>query len=204
MIMKAILIIALSYLVGSIPFGVIIGRVFKGVDIRDSGSGNIGAANAIRILGVVPGILVLLLDIGKGFFAVYLSTHIMPNMPLMNVSAGLTAIIGHNCSMFLKFKGGKGIATSFGVFLALSWQIALICLATYIIIVAITKYSSLGSLSGTLAMPIFMYIFHQPVEYFLFSVIAAIFAFYKHKENIKRLLKGEEAKMFGRKQKTEN
>lgn len=200
MILKAILIIALSYLVGSIPFGVIIGRVLKGVDIRDSGSGNIGAANAIRTLGLVPGILVLLLDIAKGVFAVYLSTHLMPKefIHLMNVAAGLTAIIGHNYSIFLKFKGGKGIATSFGVFVALNWQIALICLATYIIIVAITRYSSLGSLSGTFAMPVCMYIFHQPVEYFWFSVIAAAFAFYKHKENIKRLLKGEEIRMFNK------
>lgn len=200
MAIKAILIIAVSYLIGSIPFGVIIGRVFKGVDIRDSGSGNIGAANAIRTLGVVPGIIVLLLDIAKGFFAVYISTHLMPKeyVLLMNVAAGLTAIIGHNYSVFLKFKGGKGIATSFGVFLALSWQIALICLATYIIMVFITRYSSVGSLSGTLAMPVSMYLFHQPVEYFWFSVIAAIFAFYKHKENIKRLLKGEEAKMFNK------
>lgn len=196
MAMKAILIIALSYLIGSIPFGVIIGLVLKGVDIRDSGSGNIGAANAIRTLGVVPGIIVLLLDIAKGFFAVYISTHLMLGNPLMNVTAGLMAIVGHNCSMFLKFKGGKGIATTLGVFLALNWQIALICIVTYIIIVVITRYSSLGSLSGTLAMPVCMYIFHQPQEYFWFSVIAAVFAFYKHKENIKRLLKGEEAKMF--------
>lgn len=196
MAIKAILIIAVSYLIGSIPFGVIIGRVFKGVDIRDSGSGNIGAANAMRTLGVVPGIIVLLLDIAKGFFAVYISTHLMPNTPLMNVTAGLTAIIGHNYSIFLKFKGGKGIATSLGVFLALSWQIALVCLVTYVIIVFITRYSSLGSLMGTLAMPVCMYLFHQPQEYFWFSVIAAAFAFYKHKENIKRLIKGEETKMF--------
>jgi len=198
MIIKAILIIAVCYLIGSIPFGVIIGRVFKGVDIRDSGSGNIGAANAIRTLGIVPGILVLLLDVAKGFFAVYLSTHLMPNAPLMNVIAGLTAVIGHNSSIFLKFKGGKGIATTFGVFLALNWQIALICLATYVIMVFITRYSSVGSLSGTLAMPVCMYIFHQPPEYFWFSIIAAAFAFYKHKENIKRLLKGEEIRMFNK------
>ncbi|MFH1454404.1 MAG: glycerol-3-phosphate 1-O-acyltransferase PlsY [Armatimonadota bacterium] len=205
-VLNAVLVITASYIIGAIPFGLIIGKIFKGIDIRKEGSGNIGAANAFRTLGMVPGSLVLIFDILKGVAAVYIASTFMPEnyAALFNVIAGLAAIIGHNNSIFLNFKGGKGIATSFGVFLALNWKISLLVLLIYILMLLITKYSSVGSLSASAAMPVCMYVFRQPVEYTVFALLAAIFAFYKHKANIKRLIKGEELKVFGKKKEEPN
>lgn len=192
-----VMLLVSAYIAGSIPFGVIIGRLLKGVDIRTVGSGNIGAANAFRTLGPVAGTLVLLIDIAKGFIPVFIAFKLAP-AEFLNVACvlvGFFAILGHNYSIFLKFKGGKGIATSLGVFLCLSWQASLIAVAVYILVVISTRISSLGSLSGTLAIPVLMYLFKAPFEFTLFAVLAAVFAFYKHKENIKRLIKKEELKV---------
>ncbi|MBI2251971.1 MAG: glycerol-3-phosphate 1-O-acyltransferase PlsY [Armatimonadetes bacterium] len=197
--MKIIFLILISYLLGSIPFGIIIGKLTRGIDLREYGSGNIGAANAFRALGSFWGSIVLLTDVGKGSMAVFLANFfLIPfiNLPLAQILAGLCAISGHNYSCFLSFKGGKGIATSLGVFICLSWKAALIGILIYIIIIFAAKYSSLASLCGALSIPISIYFLKEPKEIFYFSLIATLFAFYKHKENIKRLIKKEELKIF--------
>jgi acyl phosphate:glycerol-3-phosphate acyltransferase len=189
--------ILVCFLLGSIPFGVIIGKL-KGIDIREVGSGNIGAANAVRAFGWFGGILVLLGDIAKGSVCVYLAKYFtlsLEQLPLMQVLCGLAGIMGHNYSIFLKFKGGKGIATSLGVLMFLDWQAALVGFCCWIIIVVLTRLSALGSLTGALAVPVFMYCAHRPLEYLSFAVVACMAAFYKHRENIVRLTRGEENKI---------
>jgi acyl phosphate:glycerol-3-phosphate acyltransferase len=193
-----------GYLLGAIPFGVIIGKSMKGIDIRDVGSGNIGTANAIRALGPFWGGLVFLGDVAKGVIPVLLATRIpawIPGsipanlVPYSQVLSGFLAIIGHNKSVFLKFSGGKGIATSFGVFLALDWKAALLGLLLFGIVVGISKISSLGSLTGAISLPTLMIIFKDPIPLVVFAFIASALAFYMHRENIGRLMRGEERKI---------
>ncbi|MCL5774136.1 MAG: glycerol-3-phosphate 1-O-acyltransferase PlsY [Firmicutes bacterium] len=186
----------ISFVVGSIPFGVITGKLVKNIDIREVGSGNIGAANVWRALGPVPAIIVLILDALKGFACVKLAMMMHAGFyGAGEVISGLSAIMGHNYSVFLKFKGGKGIATSLGVVFGLNAWIALISLGIWVFILLLTRYSSLGSLTGAVAVPVQMYLFHEPPAYLIFAVLAAAFAFYKHKENIKRLIAGREIKI---------
>lgn len=187
----------ISFVVGSIPFGVIIGKLVKNIDIREVGSGNIGAANVWRALGPVPAIIVLILDALKGFVCVKLAMMLVHAgfYGAGEVISGLSAIMGHNYSVFLKFKGGKGIATSLGVVFGLDARIALISFGIWVVILLLTRYSSLGSLTGAAAVPVQMYLFHKPQAYLIFAVLAAVFAFYKHKENIKRLIAGREIKI---------
>jgi len=203
-ILWIILLTAISYIAGSVPFGILIGKGVKGIDIREVGSGNIGTANAIRALGPFWGGLVFVCDVLKGALAVLAAVWLprwfpgmipVPVQPFLHVFCGLASIIGHNNSMFLKFKGGKGIATSFGVFVSLEWKAALLSLIVYVIIVAITRLSSLGSLLGCVALPVLMIVFKCPVIYIVFAFTASAIAFYKHRENIKRLAKGEERKI---------
>jgi acyl phosphate:glycerol-3-phosphate acyltransferase len=193
-----------GYFLGAIPFGVIIGKSMKGIDIRDVGSGNIGTANAIRALGPFWGGLVFLGDVAKGVIPVILVTW-MPTLipgsipanlvPYSQVLSGFLSIIGHNNSIFLKFKGGKGIATSFGVFIALEWRAALLGLLLFGIVVGISKISSLGSLTGAISLPILMIVFKDPIPIVAFAFIASALAFYMHRENIGRLMRGEERKI---------
>ena len=200
-----------SYLIGSIPFGLIVGKYIKGIDIRTIGSGNIGTANAVRALGPFWGGMVFLGDCLKGalpVLAVLLISKMMPGAIPANlfltaqVIGGLAAIIGHNYSVFLGFTGGKGIATSFGAFVVLNWKVALLSLLIWIICIVLTKISSLGSLLGSLAVPILLIVFKSPVEYIVFGFIACLFAFYKHRANIGRLLRGEERKISQKDEKT--
>lgn len=195
--MKFIVYVILSYIFGSIPFGIIIGRLFKGIDIRKFGSGNIGAANAFRALGFWGGLTVLLTDMSKGFIPVILAKYFVSGdlVYLLQVVSGIFSIIGHNYSIFLKFKGGKGIATSFGVLIALNWKIAFICFGIWALMVFITKYSSVGSLSGSLALPILMAVLKQPLPYTIFGLICCFFAFHAHRGNIKKLIEGKELKI---------
>ena len=192
-----------AYLIGSIPFGVFVGKYFCKIDIRTIGSGNIGAANAFRTLGVIPGIIVLLGDAAKGGLPVYLVwkcfgsySYIYGGVEFIQVLVGLAAILGHNYSCFLGFKGGKGIATSAGVFVVLSWKACLGALIIWISAVLITRFSSVGSLSAAAALPILLWKFGAPSAHIIFGVLASLFAFVKHKDNIKRLIHGEENKLF--------
>lgn len=183
------------YLIGSIPSGLIVSRRMRGVDLRRYGSGNIGATNAFRALGLTGGLLVLVMDALKGFLAVHLAMFaLVPGflMPVVKVVFGATAIAGHNWSLFLGFKGGKGIATTLGVLLAIAPEVAAMAALLWVGIVALTRYSSLASLAAAVAVPILMIVYEEHPVYIGFGVLAAAFAIYKHLGNIQRLLKGEE------------
>lgn len=183
------------YLIGSIPSGLIVSRWMRGVDLRRYGSGNIGATNAFRTLGMAGGALVLAADALKGYLAVSLTMFaLLPGLllPVAKVVFGLTAIAGHNWSVFLGFKGGKGIATSLGVLLAISPQVAAMAALLWVAVVALSRYSSLGSVAAAVAVPILMILNGDHPVYIAFGVLAASFALYRHRGNIQRLLKGQE------------
>jgi acyl phosphate:glycerol-3-phosphate acyltransferase len=182
-----------AYLLGSVPFGVLAG-LLMGKDIRKTGSGNIGATNVLRTLGAVPGISVLLLDLLKGFVPVYLGT-IYLGRPLLIIVVGLMAIIGHTFPVFLGFKGGKGAATGLGVLLGISPLLFLITACFVAAVIALSRYVSLGTISGVILLVFLMYFFNQPVEYTVASFIVALLIIIKHVSNIKRLLAGTENRL---------
>ena len=201
-----------AYLLGSIPFGFLVAKA-KGIDIRKVGSGNIGATNAMRVLGKPAGISVLLLDAAKGVVACFLTAEIyiyyfnqfhgwLPSEEIVRhfmLVAGIFAVLGHNYTCWLKFKGGKGIATTAGVFLALAPWALLIAFVVFIIFVALTKYMSVGSIAAAIALPAAVWIL-SPHNLFLGIVTTALglLAIWKHKSNIQRLMAGTENRL-GRK-----
>ncbi len=190
-----IVFLLLSYLLGSIPFGFLVGKYLKNIDIREYGSGNIGVANIFRVLGVKCAILVLIGDCLKGFIAVYMLTLISENY-IVYLLAGLFAIIGHNWSIFLKFNGGKGIATTYGVIIFLNPFIAIISALIWVTIVAVFKFSALGSLTSVFSMLILAFLFKTSFEFKIFLIIINLLALYRHRSNIVRLIQRKENKVF--------
>lgn len=184
----------IAYLVGSIPSGLILGKLFWHTDLRKYGSHNIGATNAWRTLGKVPGIIVFLADSLKGQAGVLLGLSLV-GTPLAAVIGGLLAIIGHSFSIFLRFRGGKGVATSLGVLTMLMGNVTLIVFALWFTIVYMTRYVSLGSVVAGVLTPILAALFAYPMEYIVFTVIAALLVIVRHRENIKRLMNGTENKI---------
>ena len=199
-IMSALPLLVFAYLLGSLPIGLLVGKAVKGIDVREHGSGNIGASNVWRLLGPFWGSLVFVLDVGKGFLPVLLArTHATP-LSWLPVVAGLAAILGHNFSVFLKFKGGKGVATSCGVALGLSWQAGLIGLGTWLAVLGLTRYISVSSLVGTAAGAFgIWWLNDKRLPYGLFSLLATAFVFVKHRANIRRIQAGTEPKAFQKK-----
>ena len=204
-----VILIAVSYLLGAIPFGFLIARA-RGVDIRSVGSGNIGATNVARALGKGIGILVFVLDVLKGFLPT-LAARIWlhgeaEGMPLAVVLTGLAAIVGHNWPVTLRFKGGKGVATSCGVFLALFPTGLAIALGTWVLVVAVTRYVSLGSMVGGAALFLAACLIpDQPfgraqVSLTVFTGLAGLISVLRHRANIGRLLKGTENRIGGKKE----
>ena len=186
-------LIILSYFFGAIPSGVWIGKIFKNIDVRDYGSKNSGATNSYRVLGAKLGIAVLIIDVLKGFIPLYIASKF--NLKYNDlVILGLVAILAHTFSCFISFKGGKGVATSLGVFLFLIPVITLILLVIFILVVYFTKYISLGSITAAFLLPIFTFFTHRDTYLFTLSVVIAIFVIYRHKTNISRLLSGTENK----------
>ena len=200
--MNTVLALVIAYMLGSISFGYLAGKVVKGIDIRQHGSGNAGSTNIQRTLGMVPAIVVLLLDIAKGLFAVLVAKALTGSEPVQ-MFAGIAAVAGHNWPLFFKFRGGRGIATTMGVFIGLAPQVILIATIIGVSVIAITRYVSLGSIIGVLTIPIFMLIFKMPAYYVLFGALMAVIAVWRHRQNITRLLKGTENKL-GAKVKTKN
>ena len=186
-------LIILSYFFGAIPSGVWIGKIFKNIDVRDYGSKNSGATNSYRILGAKLGVIVLVMDILKGFVPLYIASKFDLKYNDL-VILGLVAILAHTFSCFISFKGGKGVATSLGVFLFLAPVITLILLVIFILVVYFTKYISLGSITAAFLLPIFTFFTHRDTYLFTLSVVIAIFVIYRHKTNISRLLSGTENK----------
>ena len=204
-----ILIIIISYLLGSIPFGVIISRLWKGIDIREYGSKNPGATNVYRVIGPFPAAIVLLLDVVKGLLAVLLLSRIsIDQITLGSVNlkiiTAVAVILGHVFPVFAYFKGGKGVATGLGAVMALAPLEISLAVILFVIIVALTRYISLGSLCAALfllfALVFERYYLQKPVsgELLIAILILNAFIFYTHRSNIKRLLNGTENK-FSRK-----
>ena len=196
-----IIAILLAYLIGSIPTSYIIGRLKKGIDIRSYGSGNVGATNTLRVLGKKMGILALFIDMAKGAFCVIVLTALFYNSQLhmslyvFKVYLAAFAVFGHIWTVFLRFKGGKGIATSCGVALALIPIPALIAISVCICVISLSKYVSLGSLVMMASLPFLVVLFKQPNPYLILFITLLLATSYTHKENIKRLLSGKESKI---------
>lgn len=207
-ILSYVLTALAAYLLGSIPTGYLVAKA-KGIDIRSVGSGNIGATNVFRTLGKPAGIFVLLVDALKGFLAVWLTREISPQFNLTAediemhmIVAGVGAILGHNYTCFLKFKGGKGIATSAGVLIALAPLAFLVVFAVFILVVFISRYISLGSIIAAFSLPIAVWFFNGTRTMIVVMAALGALAIYKHKANIGRLLNGTENK-FGKKKTAE-
>lgn len=193
--MQSVAIVCIvAYLLGSIPNGLVFGKLIWQVDLREHGSHNIGATNAWRTLGKGPGFLIFLLDFFKGFISVWLGS-VLAGTPMAMVLAGICAIIGHSCSVFLKFKGGKGVATGLGVIVMLMPLPALIVFAVWLLIVKISGYVSLGSIIAAALVPILAWLQGYAMEYTVFGLLAAAFVIVRHKANIIRLLNGSESKI---------
>ncbi len=192
-----VLLVVLSYLIGAVPTGLVLVRLLRGEDIRRHGSGNIGTVNVLRVAGPATAVTVLIVDILKGLIPVLLAVRFLA-APWAVVACALAAIAGHNWSVFLGFTGGKGIATSFGVLLGLSWPAAVVAGAVWVVVVAITRYASLGSLVAVASVPFTLWRLQQPAEYVAFGVIAAVFAIYRHRGNIQRLVAGTELRITDR------
>jgi glycerol-3-phosphate acyltransferase PlsY len=188
-----------AYLLGSIPFGLLLTKLFGGGDVRQAGSGNIGATNVARVAGPLPGILTLLLDAAKGAAAVWLAARFSNDSATWMVIAALAALIGHCFPVWLKFRGGKGVATAAGVFLMLSPLALLGSVIVFVLVVAFWRYVSLGSIAAAAAMPLLIYLLwaprHAPPLAVTFGALAAaVLVIYKHDANIQRLIEGEEPK----------
>lgn len=183
-----------SYFLGSIPFGYLIASI-KGYDLKEKGSGNVGATNVFRVVGKKEGILAFILDLFKGFIPVMYFSGISP---VIGIVATLGAVLGHITTPFLKFKGGKGIATGFGSLLALMPVPALSSFGVWGLLVIITRRVSVGSLGGAIALPIFYYFFSEPlnIPVFIISILITVVVIITHRNNIKRLFKGEEEPIF--------
>lgn len=196
----SILAIVLAYLIGSLSVGYLVGKVAKGIDVRKYGSGNVGTTNILRTLGPLPAALVLILDMAKGFVPVYIAMWLTAN-PTVAMLSGLAAVIGHNWPVWFGFRGGRGIATSIGVILAFNPTAFGILLLIGIIIIAITRYVSLASITGAALFPLVLWFFRHAAiietgpRVLIVSTLIATLAIERHKANIERLRKGTESKI---------
>ena len=203
--MTLYLIPVAAYLLGSIPFGVILTRLFGGTDVRKAGSGNIGATNVARVVGPLAGILTLVLDAAKGAAAVFLAQRLSNDSATWLMMAALAALVGHCFPIWLKFKGGKGVATAAGVFLMLSPLAFGVAVVLFVLVVVFWRYVSLGSVSAAAAMPLLMYLLWAPphappLAITIGTLAAALLIIFKHRGNLQRLLAGAEPKFsFGKK-----
>jgi glycerol-3-phosphate acyltransferase PlsY len=196
-----LLVVVIGYLLGSIPFGYLIVRTGEGGDIRERGSGNIGAANVARSAGLAAGMLTLLLDAAKGYAAVLLANRWAhgSNSTRWMMAAAIAAVVGHMFPVWLGFKGGKGVATSLGVFLPICREGVLAAAILWILVVAFWRYSSLGSIVAAAAAPILVYLFYAPghappVYVTLGTTFISLLVLVKHRANIERLIAGEETR----------
>ncbi len=207
-LVNLLLTLILSYLLGSIATAVWTGKIFHGIDVREHGSGNAGATNVIRVLGWKTGIPVLMIDVLKGWVAAMLpvffnlaeeGTALLINYQIL---AGLAVVTGHIFPIFAGFRGGKGVATIFGVLLAIHPLLTISCLGVFLCVILITGYVSLSSMCAGVAFPILLLLFfNTPSVFFkIFSILVALALIYTHRKNISRLLKGEESKLFKRKE----
>lgn len=193
--MNYIIVVIISYLIGNLSFAYILGKLLVKKDVRDYGSGNSGATNAIRAFGAKIGVMAFVGDVLKGIVAVLIGKMLCGEMG--GYLAGVFVIIGHNWPVFLQFKGGKGVATTAGVMLIISPFVCFICLIIGLTIVFFTRMVSLGSIIGMSLAPIVILIFVRPfnIQLFIFCLFVVSMSIYRHKENIKRILNGKENKL---------
>lgn len=200
----AFLLVPLAYLLGAIPFGYLVVRVFQGKDVRDSGSGNIGTTNVLRTSGQVAAVITMVLDAAKGYLAVLLATRLASQEPVVVAMTTAAVVLGHVFPVYLSFKGGKGVATSAGAFLALSVPALLVALLVFGIVLAWTRIVSLGSITaGALYPLIYFFLAHRhypSLSIFLAVAFCTALVLCRHQENIRRLLAGTEDRLTGRRQ----
>lgn len=215
------LLLVVAYLFGSIPTGYLAGRLLKGIDIRKEGSGSTGATNVLRTLGKIPAIVVLLIDIGKGALAIAAVNYAFTSLPgwlyfskivgldfsfwqpVMVTFAGLAALFGHSKSIWLGFTGGKSVATSLGILLAMNWMVALSTLGVFALSIAITRIVSMSSIAGAISVIALMLLFAQPWPYVLFAIAGGAYVIWRHRSNIQRLMAGTEPKLGQKLEETE-
>ena len=193
-----LLVLILAYILGSIPFGVVLGKIVKSIDVRELGSGSMGMTNVIRTVGIYTGIAVLILDMLKSILAIYLAILIVDSSLIVSLS-GVLAITGHIWPVFSKFRGGKGTACGWAGLLFLSPISGLIACIVGLFLIAITRYVSLGSITASVVGSIFLVILcltgNAPLPYMWFGVLGTILIAFRHKDNILRLIKGQERKL---------
>jgi len=198
--MKELFLIILAYLIGSIPTALIISKKFFGIDIRDFGSGNMGATNAFRVLGPKYGTLIMVLDVLKGIFAVglfyFLPYYLTNELERTNfmMGLGLAAVVGHIFPVFANFKGGKGVATLLGMLIAVQPIVAVCCIGVFLVVLFLTRYVSLSSILGAIMLPVcVLWIWNEhELSYRAFALLVAFLVIITHQKNISRLLKGAE------------
>jgi acyl phosphate:glycerol-3-phosphate acyltransferase len=191
--MTPLLSVLFAYVLGAIPFGYLLVRWKTGGDIRTSGSGNIGATNVLRTTGIVTGVVTLILDIAKGYFAVWVTDQASSGSPFWTSLAALAVMAGHAYPIFLGFKGGKAVASFIGAFLRLAPLATIAIIVVFLAVVAKTRYISLGSIIAAATFPFAVWLILQPpVEIELAALAASIFVIYRHRANIRRLQQGSE------------
>lgn len=197
-IIQLIIAVVGAYLIGSIPTGYIVVKLFTGQDIRKIGSGSTGATNVKRVMGKNWFFIVMLLDALKGALPVILAkifATAFVSIGLIPVLCAIAVILGHSKSIFLKFSGGKSVASGVGTIIALNWHVGLCIAVIWAIVTYLSKYVSLGSIIALAISPLLMYLFEEPAAYVAYCALGAVYITYLHRENIKRLLKGEENKV---------
>jgi glycerol-3-phosphate acyltransferase PlsY len=199
------LLLIAAYLLGSIPTGYLAGRLLKGIDIREQGSGSIGATNVLRTLGKGPALVILLVDALKGVGAIALvnafyalaATPVLPStwQPWLVALAAFSAVLGHSKSIWINFAGGKSVATSLGILLAMSLPVGLGTLGVFAVVLGVSRIVSLGSIAGAIAVSFLMILLGQPLPYQLFAGTAGLYVIWRHRSNIERILAGTEPQL---------
>jgi glycerol-3-phosphate acyltransferase PlsY len=183
----------LAYVIGSIPFGVVVGKLFYHVDVREHGSGNVGTTNVFRVLGKKAGVAVLVCDMLKGYIPAFIAAYFLrATNPWLVIFIAAAPVVGHMYSVFLKGRGGKGVATGAGVVIALIPLAGGIIAVVWISLILITRYVSLASLVATLLVPVFVFALGDPLPYLIAAVLVTVGIFWAHRGNIRRLLDGTE------------
>lgn len=204
-----IITLILAYLIGSIPSAVWIGSIFYNIDVREYGSGNAGATNAFRVLGFKPGLVVLLMDITKGFVAVHFLPKVLADYPHeeyinLQLACAIAALMGHIFPVYVGFRGGKGVATMLGILIGVHPQAALVCAGVFLVMFLTTRYVSLSSMTAGITFPVVIMVFYSTnTNINLFSLAVAIMVLITHQRNIERLMSREESRVniFGKKKK---
>lgn len=198
MLLQLALTIAISYLVGAVPAGYLVGKLVKGIDIRDYGSGKTGTTNTLRTLGLGWAAVVLLADFAKGFLPVLAARYLLDSN-LVAMAGGLAAIVGHNWPIFIRFQGGRGAATGFGALVAMSPVVAVVCALLTGGVVALFRYVSLGTILGAIAVPLVMLslvlLGWETLDFLIYAALGASLVIFQHRDNMARLLAGKERRL---------